>query len=118
MHYINWNDGSDQSISSTAYPPKQSSPIAQGWECPRCHKINAPWASQCNCTGYKSNLYQTSITNQDQLGAINNNNNKKMPYSITLDDPSITVGGSDFYNSTTNTYENISKDITNTYKGE
>jgi hypothetical protein len=22
---------------------------SQGWECPRCHKINAPWKSQCDC---------------------------------------------------------------------
>lgn len=21
----------------------------QGWECPRCIKINAPWVDQCNC---------------------------------------------------------------------
>lgn len=79
----------------------------QGWECPRCHKINAPWVPQCNCTEYKSNLYYTSITNQDQLGAINNNN-KKTPYSITLDDPSITVGGSD-YKIAPNTYINVSR---------
>ena len=24
-------------------------PIQQGWECPRCGKINAPWVSQCDC---------------------------------------------------------------------
>jgi hypothetical protein len=22
---------------------------AQGWECPRCHAINAPWRGQCGC---------------------------------------------------------------------
>lgn len=21
----------------------------QGWECPRCRAINAPWREQCNC---------------------------------------------------------------------
>ena len=25
--------------------------ISQGWLCPRCGKINAPWMSQCNCSG-------------------------------------------------------------------
>jgi len=24
-------------------------PIAQGWECPRCHRINAPSVKQCTC---------------------------------------------------------------------
>lgn len=23
--------------------------IQQGWQCPRCLKINAPWVSQCPC---------------------------------------------------------------------
>ncbi len=23
----------------------------QGWECPRCGRINAPWKSQCDCSG-------------------------------------------------------------------
>lgn len=21
----------------------------KGWECPRCHKINAPWVRECDC---------------------------------------------------------------------
>lgn len=25
--------------------------ISQGWLCPRCGKINAPWMGQCNCSG-------------------------------------------------------------------
>lgn len=24
--------------------------LNQPWECPRCHKINAPWCPQCFCT--------------------------------------------------------------------
>lgn len=23
----------------------------EGWLCPRCKKVNAPWVSQCSCTG-------------------------------------------------------------------
>ena len=30
----------------SSYMPVQPQ---QGWECPRCGKINAPWISQCNC---------------------------------------------------------------------
>lgn len=24
-------------------------PIAQGWQCPVCGTVNAPWKSTCNC---------------------------------------------------------------------
>lgn len=24
--------------------------MTEGWFCPRCKKINAPWVSQCTCT--------------------------------------------------------------------
>ncbi len=24
--------------------------MLQGWECPRCHKINSPYTTQCSCT--------------------------------------------------------------------
>lgn len=29
--------------------PMQSRPLAQGWECPRCRKVNAPGMPQCPC---------------------------------------------------------------------
>ena len=25
--------------------------ISQGWLCPRCGRINAPWLPNCNCSG-------------------------------------------------------------------
>ena len=43
--------------SSTTY--KSSSPsIEYGWACPRCGRINAPWKSQCDCSG-KTYWYPT-----------------------------------------------------------
>jgi len=33
--------------TGTATPPEQS----QGWECPRCGRVNAPWVPQCPCAG-------------------------------------------------------------------
>ena len=34
---------------STTYDWRAPGYPQQGWECPRCGKINAPWISQCNC---------------------------------------------------------------------
>lgn len=42
-----------------------------GWECPRCHCINAPWVRQCECKG---SYYYTTITSGDCNGTININN--------------------------------------------
>lgn len=49
----------------------------QGWECPRCHKINAPWMSQCNCSSMEnweitcdstpSNVQQWYINGSDSI---------------------------------------------------
>lgn len=29
--------------------------IMEGWLCPRCHKVNAPWVSQCSCGDENTN---------------------------------------------------------------
>lgn len=34
------------------------------WECPRCHRINAPWAAQCTCSAEQ----QPSGQQQAQTG--------------------------------------------------
>ena len=37
------------STSTTWHCPYGPSKAEQGWECPRCGRINAPWKSQCDC---------------------------------------------------------------------
>ena len=34
-----------------------NSPINYGWVCPCCGRVNAPWASQCSCSGRKDNTF-------------------------------------------------------------
>ena len=44
--------------SATCQCPYIKPKAEQGWECPRCGRINAPWVRQCDCS--RSNLTITS----------------------------------------------------------
>ena len=46
------------STSTTYYCPYNRPRAEQGWECPRCGHINAPWIRQCDCS--RSNWTITS----------------------------------------------------------
>ena len=49
--------------SSNWQNPQKTYNPQYGWECPRCHCINAPWVRQCEC---KRNTYTyTTITSND-----------------------------------------------------
>lgn len=37
--------------------------IQQGWQCPVCGKVHAPWASECDC--HKISAKGTTTTNID-----------------------------------------------------
>lgn len=38
--------------------------MMEGWLCPRCKRVNAPWVSQCTCTG----CHETITTNTPVTG--------------------------------------------------
>ena len=42
-----WKIGDKIELNS----PITVEPINYGWVCPRCGRANAPWVSQCSCTG-------------------------------------------------------------------
>ena len=46
------------STSTTWHCPYTQPRAEQGWECPRCGRINAPWVRQCDCS--RSNWTITS----------------------------------------------------------
>jgi hypothetical protein len=34
---------------NTQGPTDEPPPAKQGWECPRCGKVHAPWVQECDC---------------------------------------------------------------------
>lgn len=78
----------------TYKPPKAE----QGWECPRCGRINAPWVRQCDCSPSGWTITTTTAADDEWW----------KPY-LTSDtfrihpesDPIYTVGGSDSNTNTT-----------------
>ena len=95
--------------TSTNYSYTYPKPKAeQGWECPRCGRINAPWVRSCDCSGnYKLTWIYDDSTKPwwydytVKCGEINNVNNPNI----------YQVGGSDYKEG--NTYVNVSSTQTN-----
>ena len=44
-------DSTTGTSTSTSYTISYKPSIEYGWACPRCGRINAPWKSQCDCSG-------------------------------------------------------------------
>ena len=108
---VQTGDSTASTSTSTSWRcPYTPSKAEQGWECPRCGRINAPWKSQCDCSGnnwtittdwtYKPDWWKNYVTCQQADDVTKN--------------PNIyTVGGSD-YPTTPNTYVNVVKTQSNT----
>lgn len=47
-------------------PNWNNPPAAQGWECPRCGRINAPWMSQCTCSRGSYTISTTSCNDANK----------------------------------------------------
>lgn len=85
------------STSTTWRSPYTPSKAEQGWECPRCGRINAPWKSQCDCSNW---TYKPEwLCNSDTF--------KIHPYEITF------TGGSDYWDNTEKIWSNTLTNISN-----
>ena len=90
------------STSTTWHCPYTQPRAEQGWECPRCGHINAPWVRQCDCSRgnwtitsdwtYKPDWWKEVTCNSDTF--------KGHPNSTVYQ-----VGGSDYKEG--NTYVNV-----------
>lgn len=61
MEKYSWGDTTN-TVSSTIANTYR---IEYGWECPRCGKINAPWARQCDCSRETDNRVTYQIQASD-----------------------------------------------------
>lgn len=97
----------------------QMSKPEEGWLCPRCGRVNAPWVRQCDCTGWTdwtitwTNDYTKDFdwTKYNPDPKIHSNSEA----DNVLNNPNIytIVGGSDYWNSIDNTWTNVSKGMRN-----
>ena len=39
----------DISVTNNTWPPVLITTIPQGWQCPVCKKVHAPWVAGCDC---------------------------------------------------------------------
>ena len=133
-------DSTTGTSTSTTYTINSKPQAERGWECPRCGRINAPWKSQCDCSGYnwyhtwdyKEPWWKQVYCDSDTFKVHPETTTWKAPSSVCGSDSATTavksnpddtiyttatnpvVGGSDYWNPNTNTWENVSTNVTNT----
>ena len=127
------------STSTTWRCPYTQSKAEQGWECPRCGRINAPWVRQCDCSrsdkwnitwdkddcakpwwyDYKvtcapETTWRTpsSVCGSDSTTSVKSNPNSTI--YTTAANP--TVGGSDYWDPNTGTWHNGNASMSNNSK--
>lgn len=98
--------GSDSASSSTTTSTSLNDwcnlhSAQQGWECPRCGRINAPWVRQCDCPRNNWTITWTS------------NNNEIPDWKHYATCCSTTVSGSNYQDPITKTQKKEPKTYTN-----
>ena len=93
--------------TSTTWRCPYTQPKAeQGWECPRCGRINAPWARQCDCSRSNWTITTSDWTYKPEWWK------DYLTYSqadahVYTTDANPTVGGSDYWDNINQTWSNM-----------
>lgn len=131
MKSIDWNtsdkvqtaENTTGTTTSTTYTlGNRSYQAEKGWECPRCGRINAPWVRQCDCpiqnwTITTCGSYPKQDDWRTQIACEDTDTFRIHPESITYtwgkgDENHLVVGGSDYWNSVTRSWENVPHTLT------
>ena len=136
---IQTGDSTTGTSTSTTYTVNSKPPTEYGWACPRCGRINAPWKSQCDCSGnyyypswyydYKDPWWKQIYCDSDTFKVHSETTTWKAPSSVCTSDSTtckvdgkttawsansaIDTGGSDYWNSITRNWENVPHTLTN-----
>lgn len=84
----------------------------QGWECPRCGRINAPWVSACSCSRNSWTITCNSSSMEEQKEEwwkVNPDIFRIHPESA----PTYEVGGSDYWDPEAKSWTNVQINTTN-----
>ena len=106
--------------TSTTASQWQTYKAEQGWECPRCGRINAPWVRQCDCSRSNWTITTSDWTYKPEWWkevTCNSDTFKIHPEStIYTTNINQVTGGSDYKNSITGNWVNVPKTYTNSVK--
>ena len=121
--------GTSTSTTASQWQTYNNYKAEQGWECPRCGRINAPWVRQCDCsrndkwekwdiTWNKDDCtkpwwydYKVTCNGTSAQAQIDSDTFKIHPESTVFQ-----VGGSDYKDSVTGAWVNVPKTYTNSVK--
>ena len=135
-------DSTTGTSTSTSYTINSKPPTEYGWACPRCGRINAPWRSQCDCSGnywypswekpYCDEWWKHVYCDSDTFKVHPETTTWKAPSSVCTSDSNtckvdgtttawnansaMETGGSDYWNSVTRNWENVPHTLTNMQK--
>ena len=94
--------GTSTSTTASQWQTYNHYKAEQGWECPRCNRINAPWVRQCDCSGSNWTITSDWTYKPDWWKEITCNSET---FKVHPDSTIYQVGGSDY--KVGNTYVNV-----------